>query len=186
MTIGDAQREVRVVFLGGFAGQLVTSLLWFVSAALATWRSPRVGMVFIVLGGFFIFPLTQLLLSAMGRRPALSRENPLGQLATQIAFTIPLSLPLVVVAAMHHAHWFYPALMIVVGAHYLPFCFLYGMWEFSLLCGALVGGGVLIGLYGRDPFSLGGWSAAVVLLVFAFIGRARALRDLPVGKGGAP
>jgi hypothetical protein len=177
MTVADAQREVRHVFLGGFAGQLVTGVLWAISAALGTWRSPRLAMLFIVIGGFFIFPLTQLLLSAMGRRPVLSRENPFGQLATQIAFTVPMSLPLVGAATLHHRDWFYPALMIVIGAHYLPFCFLYGMWEFSLLCAALVGGGLVFGLYLHVPFSLGGWVSAGVLLLFAFVGRARALRE---------
>ena len=37
MHVADAQREVRMVFLGGFMGQLVSGLLWVGSAAAATY-----------------------------------------------------------------------------------------------------------------------------------------------------
>ncbi len=29
MNVSDVQRDVRTVFLGGFAGQLVSSVVWF-------------------------------------------------------------------------------------------------------------------------------------------------------------
>src|ERR1700761_9566278 len=44
VNISDAQRDVRSVFLGGFAGQLVSSAVWFVSTAAATWYSRRSAM----------------------------------------------------------------------------------------------------------------------------------------------
>ena len=46
-------------------------------------------------------------------------------------------------------------LMVVVGAHYLPFVFLYGMWEFAVLCGVLVGGGVASAWLALGTFSRG-------------------------------
>ena len=52
MQIADAQHEVRHVFLGGFVGQLVSSLLWTASAALATWSTPRLAITVLVIGGF--------------------------------------------------------------------------------------------------------------------------------------
>ena len=36
MDISDAQREMRIRFAGGFYGQLVSGMLWLVSANLAT------------------------------------------------------------------------------------------------------------------------------------------------------
>jgi hypothetical protein len=50
MNISDAQRDVRTTFLGGFAGQLVSSLVWFLSAALATWYSSTSAIAVLVLG----------------------------------------------------------------------------------------------------------------------------------------
>ena len=41
MDIQDAQRESRSVYIGGFWGQLVSSVIWLVSAALGTWVTPK-------------------------------------------------------------------------------------------------------------------------------------------------
>ena len=171
MTIADAQRDVRTTFLGGFTGQLVAGAIWLASAALATWSSPKAAIVTLVVGGMFIFPLTQLLLRLMSRPAALPKGHPMNALAMQIAFIVPLCLPLIGAAALHHIDWFYPAFMIVVGAHYLPFAFLYGMRLFLALGALLIGAGLAIGLYSNSVFSLGGWIGAALLLAFAFIGR---------------
>ena len=116
MLISDAQRECRTVFLGGFVGQLVSAMIWFASAAVATFVDLKTGFWTLAVGGATIFPLTVAALRLAGRPAALSRENPLGQLAMQIAFTIPLVLPVAVAAAIHQLGWFYPACMIIVGA----------------------------------------------------------------------
>jgi len=177
MNISDAQRDVRTTFLGGFAGQLVSSALWFLSAALATWYSSTSAIVVLALGGVFIFPLTQLLLRLMGRPASLGKGHPMNQLAMPVAFTLPINLPLVAAATAYRLNWFYPAFMIALGTHYLPFSFLYGMWQFGVLAAVLLGAGVAMGLYLSSIFSLGGWFTAIVLLVFAFIGRSIALRE---------
>jgi hypothetical protein len=169
MEISDAQREVRTVFLGGLVGQAVSSVLWFLSAVAATWISPRAGILLIVLGGPLIFPMTQMVLRVLGRPASLGAGNPMGQLAMQVALTIPLNLLVVAGATLYRLNWFYPACMIVVGAHYLPFVFLYGMWQFWVLGGVLIAAGVMIALYASSVFSLGGWVAAVILLGFALV-----------------
>ena len=174
MHVSDAQREVRTIFEGGFVGQAVSSGIWFLSAALSAWASPRRGIVLLVVGGAFIFPITQLILRLSGKPASLSAANPMGQLAMQVAFTIPANLFVVAGATLYRLNWFYPACMIVLGAHYLPFVFLYGMWEFWILGGLLIAGGVAIGMFVPQSFTLGAWLTAGVLLVFAFVGRAAA------------
>lgn len=177
MKITDAQREVRTVYLGAFSGMIVTSVIWFLAAAAGTWRTTNLAILVLVLGGTFIFPLSQLLLKAMGRTATLSKENPFGMLAMQIAFTIPFTYPLIAAATIHDVNWFFPAFLVVVGAHYLPFIFLYGMWQFGILSVLLVGLGTVIGMYYSESFALGGWIGAVVYLLFAFPFRAIALRS---------
>lgn len=103
----------------------------------------------------------------------------MNSLAMQVAFTLPLTFPLIFAATVHHRYWFYPAFMIAVGAHYLPFIFLYGMWQFGALTAVLAGAGVAIGMYPPTAFSLGGWFTAATLLVFAIIGRRVALSAEP-------
>jgi hypothetical protein len=170
LNIDEAQREIRTVFLGGFAGQLVSGLIWLASAMLSTWVAPKYGMIGLFLGGVFIFPLTQLVLRVLGRNTKLSARNSLNQLATQIAFTVPISFLLVGAATLAHQEWFYPAAMIAVGIHYLPFCFLYGMWQFALLAGLMIGGGLLFAQYLPVAFSTGGWITGMLLLIAAVVG----------------
>ncbi len=98
-------------------------------------------------------------------------------LAMQVAFVLPLSLPLVFAATAYRPNWFYPAFMIALGSHYLPFIFLYGMWQFGVLAALLIGWGLVIGMYLPSTFSLGGWSTALILLVFAFVGRSVTLAE---------
>ncbi|MHB0879171.1 MAG: DUF7010 family protein [Anaerolineae bacterium] len=169
MHIRDAQTEVRTVFVGGAVGQAVSGLIWLVSAALGSFASQRSAIIALALGGVFIFPLTQLALRLLGRRASLGRNNPFNALAMQVAFTVPFCLPVIGAAAAYNVDWFYPAFMIVVGAHYLPFVTLYGMWQYAVLAAVLIGGGVAIGMVLPDSFTPGGWYTAVVLLVFALL-----------------
>ncbi|MHB8486581.1 MAG: DUF7010 family protein [Candidatus Acidiferrales bacterium] len=160
MLVQDAQREVRTVFIGGFWGQLVSSAIWLASAALGFWVTPRAAILTLVVGGFFIYPATQLLLRLTGGPSSLTKSNPLGNLGMQIAFTLPLSMLLLVPVTEFRLNLFYPALMILLGAHYLPFAFLYGTRTFLLLGAILVSGGVAIAHYFPGSFSLGGWIVA--------------------------
>ena len=92
MEIAQAQKDVRETFLGGFVGQLVAAVLWGISAATSTSYSLYMGEVVLLLGGFFIFPLTQLALRSMGHAYSLPKGHPMNALAIQIAFTLPLTL----------------------------------------------------------------------------------------------
>lgn len=177
MQIADAQREMRTRYVGGFYGQLVSGALWIVSAALATWSTPRAAITTIVVGGMFIFPLTELLLRLEGERVKLSANNALRQLGMQVAFVLPLSMPLLAPVARYRLTLFFPALMILVGAHYLPFVFLYGMRMFAVLAVVLISGGLLSGVYLTDSFSAGAWFAGAVLVAFAVVGRSIAARE---------
>ena len=176
MKINDAQKEVRTVHLGSFSGLIVTGLIWLLSAAMSAWMSTGLAIWALILGGTFIFPLSQLLQKAMGKPSTLSKENPFGALAMQIAFVIPFCYPVIAAATIHNTNWFYPAFLVVVGAHYLPFIFLYGMWQFGILAAWLVGLGTVIGMYFPENFALGGWIGAAIYLLSAFPFRAFALR----------
>jgi hypothetical protein len=158
---------VRHVFLRGSVGQAVSGSIWFISVALGTWVSERSAILVLVFAGIFIFPITQLVLRVLGRSGGLPKEHPMNPLAMQVAFIVPLSLPLIGAACLHNINWFYPAFMLIVGIHYMPFMFLYGMWEFAILSALLIGGGVGFGMLLPHTFTAGGWFASVLLLLFA-------------------
>ena len=167
MDIKAAQEDVRNTFMRGSVGQAVSGVIWLASAALGTWVSERYAILLLVVGGAFIFPLTQLTLRLLGRSGTLPKGHPMNQLATQVAFIVPFSLLLIGAASLYNLNWFYPAFMLVVGTHYLPFMFLYGMREFVALAGILIFGSMSVGMWLTDSFTFGGWFTAAVLLAFA-------------------
>jgi hypothetical protein len=181
MDIVDAQREMRTRFAGGFYGQLVSGVLWLVSASLATWSTPRAAITTLVLGGVLIFPTTELLIRFVGGRSPLSEQNSLRHLGMQAAFVLPLSMPLLLPVGLYRLNWFYPAMMVLLGAHYLPFVFLYGMRMFAALAALVVGGGWVVAMYWSDSFSAGAWYTAAVLVLFAGVGRTIVRRETREG-----
>ena len=94
----------------------------------------------------------------------------------QIAFTVPIGLVVVVALLDGRGERFFPAGMVIVGAHYLPFVFLYGMRVFAYLSAALVVPGIAFLLWLPGPVALAGWTTGAVLLMFAFLLRAAADR----------
>jgi hypothetical protein len=178
MNIVDAQRENRFRFSGGLYGQTVSGLIWLISAGFATWGSPETAILVLVVGGFFIFPITELLVRTVGTRSKLSSGNSLPQLGMQVAFVLPFSMPLLFPVSRFDLNLFYPALMILLGAHYLPFVFLYGMRMFAVLAAFLLGGGVIIAMYlSSSNFSIGAWYTGIVLLIFAAVGQSLVQRE---------
>ena len=152
MHIAAAQREVRTAYYGGFVGQFVAGGIWALAAAVGTWGAAGYAMAVLFFLSMALFPLTQVILRAMGRPARLSPGNSFDHLAIQVAFTVPIGFILVGAATLSVQHWFFPAAMVVVGAHYLPFVFLYGMRHFALLAGLLIVGGALLGVYGPPVF----------------------------------
>ncbi len=176
MDVRDAQREIRNGAVGGFWGQLLYSILYLASAALGTLVGVKASILTIVIGGFFVFPLMQMLLRLEGRSRT-NKENPFYWLCMQVAFVLPFSMLLLVPVGLYRLNWFFPALMILVGAHYLPFATSYGMRMFLFLGGILIAEGTVIALYFSGTFSLGAWIAGLTLFVFAWIGRSIATAE---------
>jgi hypothetical protein len=177
MNFKEYQFEMRSAFLGGFGGQLVSGIIWLVAAAFSLLTKPTIGMAALFFSSMFIFPLTQLVVRLIGRPGKVSNQNGLWMLGSQTAFTVPINFLLVGAATLYKTEWFFPAAMIVVGSHYLPFITLYSMRLFGILAAVLVMAGAGLGLYGPPIFSLGGWFTGLVLIVFAFLGIATVLKE---------
>lgn len=126
-------------------------------------------MAVLFVGGATIFALTTLALKATGGPSGLPREHPMNALAIQVAFVAPLCLLPALVLGGLGFRWFFPAALVAVGAHYLPFVFLYGMRLFGLLAAAMCVGAVALAYLPAAPASAGGWFGGVLLVVFAFL-----------------
>ena len=176
MNISNAQREIRLRFHGGFYGQLVSGVLWLVSGCLAVTLGVKGAIIALVFGGFMIFPATESLVRLSGTKK-LTEANSLRYLGMQVAFVLPFSMLLLVPVTLYRANLFYPAMMILLGAYYIPFVFLYGMRLFAFLAAILIGGGVCLAMFGTGTFSTGAWGTGLVLVLFAFLGRQCARSD---------
>jgi hypothetical protein len=185
MEIHQAQRDVRLVYAGGFFGQLVSGVLWLTAAAVGMFSSTTAAIAILLLGGILIFPLTTVCLRLAGRPTSLPAGHPMAGLATQIAFTVPLGLLVALAVTGYRLEWFFPAAMVIVGAHYLPFVFLYGMRLYAALAAILALGGVGLALWGPGWFSLGGWVTGLVLMTFAFLLRATVGTELATSAEAA-
>lgn len=174
MSIAEAQGDVRRLYRGGFYGQLVSAAVWLSAAAVGQWVSTESAVVVLFLGGTLIFPLTWLVTRLTGRPASLPSGHPMAALAMQIAFTVPIGLVVVLAMLSGRGELFFPASMVIVGAHYLPFVFLYGMRMFAYLAAALVVPGLVFLVWVRVPFALSGWVSSAVLVVFAFLLRGAA------------
>ncbi|MGB7979394.1 MAG: hypothetical protein WCF36_01205 [Candidatus Nanopelagicales bacterium] len=186
MQIHEAQQDVRLVYVGGFFGQLVAGGLWLIAAAVGTFSAPVVAIAILLLGGILIFPVTMLCLRMVGRPASLPAGHPMAGLATQIAFTFPLGLLVALAVTGYRLDWFFAAAMVIVGAHYLPFVFLYGMRIYAVLAGILALGGVGLALWGPRLFSLGAWSTGLVLVTFAFLLRSAVRTEVATSAQVAP
>jgi len=188
MKVTEAQEEVRAAYMNGAIGQLVSGGIWTASAVFGGAGAIRPAILVLVFGGMLIYPITQLVLRLIGWRGSLSPANPLRALAMQIAFTVPLTLPVAGGAALANVNWFYPACAVIVGAHYLPFVFLYGMWQYAVLGGALVSGGIACAFLLPHAFAPAGWFTGVVLVLYGawMAALPRPRRDESSGPGRLP
>jgi hypothetical protein len=116
------------------------------------------GVVVLVIGGFFIYPVTTLVCRLLGNPGSVSSDNPLREASITIPVVGALGIPVAAAASLYEINWFYPAFMVVMGAHYLPFSHLYGMRVFVPLGAGMWLLGLVIGLWAPA------WSAAGALL----------------------
>ncbi|HWG33406.1 MAG TPA: hypothetical protein VN650_04500 [Gemmatimonadaceae bacterium] len=173
MNIADAQREMRESYVNAAPGQAISAAFWLASACCGTWLSVRSAVLALIFGGALLFPLTVLLCRAVRPRASVSASNPLRPLAPFVALAGPAILPLAAITLLYRPAWFYPSIMVIMGAHYVPFAFLYGRRAFLVLGALLVTAGFALACVSGVPFTLGAWLGAAMLAVFAVLSLPR-------------
>jgi hypothetical protein len=167
--IADAQADVRRTYRGGSVGQAVSAAVWAAAGVVHVAVSPSAAIAALFLGGTVIFPVTSVLLRLLGGPASLPSGHPMAALGAQIAFTVPIGMLVAVALGLQDADLFFPAGMLVVGAHYLPFVHLYGDRFFAALAAVLVVAGYLVATSTDVDAPIGAWFTAAVLLVAAVV-----------------
>jgi hypothetical protein len=159
-----AQRELRYSYRSASVGQIYAGLAWLAAAVAWLTYDSTSGIVVLVVGGFLIYPVTTLVSRLLGNPGSVASSNPLKEASVAIPLVGPLGIPLVGAAALHDVNWFFPAFMVLMGAHYLPFSHLYGMRLFIPLGAGMWFVGLTIGFWAPDLAVAGAFLTGVALL----------------------
>lgn len=163
----DFSTEMRKTYLSAVPHTLYTALVWLTAGLLGDLVSKPIAIVFFLVGCTFIFPMGELLRKIFRAPNLISDKNKLPQLFTQLAFTIPLSYPLIYLACRVDIHFFFPSFCVLIGAHYLPFVYGYGKKTFAILGALLVTTGSLGIFFFNESFSLAAYITTLLLIAFA-------------------
>jgi hypothetical protein len=184
MTLTEMQADVRQIYRGGYTGPLISAIIWAAANTIHYFVSPAWAMVVLFFGGMLIFPLGTLLLRVTTGTGSLPAGHPSTALAMQSAFTVPLGLLVAVALGSYAPELFFPASLIIVGAHYFVFVTIYGARIFAVLGGLLATAGVAGIFVVPEIGAVSGWLGAVIFLVFTPVLILRT--GAPAGSQGEP
>jgi len=114
-------------------GQLVSSAVWLVSAAPGHVGHPKSVHSGSRHRGILDLSAHPGAAAPVGPPRIRQQGESVNGLAMQVEFVLPISMLLLLPVGLCRLNWFFPALMVLVGAHYLPFASLYGMRMFLFL-----------------------------------------------------
>jgi len=160
--------EIRHSYLGGSSILIIEGFIWILAGILWNFISFKIGILIIIIGGTFFYPLGQLV-QLMLKRPKIRKENPLNSLFTQISLIIPFSFPLIFLLTKENVNLFFPALTIIVGVHYLPFVYAYKLNTYWILASLLVIGGSSFGFILQSNFFYCAYYTGSILFLFAIL-----------------
>lgn len=160
-SIIDAQKDMRDAYYGGAPGVITSGTAWLIAGLVAFLLSPKAGILALIIGGMFIFPVSVVFCKLMGASGTLKKENPLAPLALEGTFWMLLSIPIAVGCAFYRIEWFFPAMLFVIGGRYLTFSTLYGVRIYWVFAVSLVAMGWAL-LATNTPTYLGAFSGAFI------------------------
>jgi hypothetical protein len=164
-SISVAQSNMREAYFGGAPGIVTSGSAWLLAALVAAFVSDRAGIVTLVLGGMFIFPVSVVLCKLIGCTGKHSKDNPLAPLAMEGTIWMLLSIPIAIAAALYKVEWLFPAMLLVIAGRYLTFSTIYGMRIFWVFGATLVASGLVL-IYLQAPAFVGALSGAIIEYVF--------------------
>lgn len=153
---------------------------WILAGILGNYFSSKIGILVIIVGGTFFYPLGQLVQIIL-KRPKIRKENSLNSLFTQISLIVPFSFPLIFIIISENVNLFFPALTIIIGAHFLPFIYAYQLKTYWILASLLVIGGSCFGFMMSDFFDYCVYYTGSILLIFAIINQHLVKREIEKG-----
>ncbi|HUH32759.1 MAG TPA: hypothetical protein VLZ28_02335 [Daejeonella sp.] len=133
-----AQLDMRVGYLNGYTGVIVSGVVWFVAGIVAIYLSPVQAMWTLLVGGAFIHPIAILFNKVLGACGSHTPNNPLGQLAMEGTLFMIMCMPLAYALSLQNVDWFFQGMLLIIGGRYLTFATLFGAriyWALGITLG---------------------------------------------------
>lgn len=163
-----AQYNMRMAYLNGSSGVLVSGSIWLIAGLVAIYLSPNQAVWTLLIGGAFIHPISVLLTKILGATGTHVRDNPLGSLALEGTIFMIMCLPIAYIISFQKLEWFFQSMLLVIGGRYLTFATLYGTRLYWIL-------GIGLGIAAYLLFALNATSyisifvGSAIELIFGFI-----------------
>jgi hypothetical protein len=176
MTTSEAQRDMRDGYFSGALGMFASALTWAVAGVIALQGSTTNAVWALFIGGMMIHPVGVLLCKVVGRPGKHSKANPLGALAMENTVWLILSLPLAYGLSLSNIHWFFPAMLLVIGGRFFTFHTVYGIRTYWLCGAALAAAGYFLAKSMAAPH-LSAFVGATIEFSFAVVIAFNARRE---------
>jgi hypothetical protein len=172
-SFSQAQADMRSGYFHGAPGVLASGAVWLVAALVAQFYSAAQAVVTLLIGGMLIHPLGMLLAKLLGRSGSHTPGNPLARLALENTMWLMAGIVLALGLRVLRLDWFFPGMLLVIGARYLSFQTVYGLRIYWLLGGALCLAGLGLAVLRANAASAA-LAGALLELLFAVLIFARA------------
>ena len=170
MYFKDLQTDMRIAYLGGGTGIIVSGIIWFISGLSGLYLTNEISILILFIGGVLIYPLGLLSAKFLNRK-FLNRigkhqiNNPLNTLATETTVILFVGFFISYSIFQLQNLWFYPVMLMTIGVRYLVFQSIYGMKLYWILGLFLIISGVFC-LISNQPFHFGGITGGLIELIF--------------------
>lgn len=163
--IDQAQQNINYAFYGGAPGIISSALAWLLTGIVAITVSSFASIVTLYVAGTFIFPASVVICKLLGRPGKQAPENSLAFLGLESTGIIIFGYPIAYAASLVHEEWFFPAMLILIGARYFVFNTIYGNKMYWLLGLVLIVVGYGLA-FSQAPFITGAFAGCVIELIF--------------------
>ncbi|GJM09936.1 MAG: hypothetical protein DHS20C11_22120 [Lysobacteraceae bacterium] len=167
-TIDSAQADMRCAYYGGATGLAVSATAWLAAAIVAVQGAPLTAVLTLYGAGVLIHPVGVLFDKILGRSGDHAKNNPLGPLALESLFVMLFFMPVAYVVFQYQTNWFFPTMLIIIGARYLVFATLFGLRAYWV-CGVVLAGAGYVLAINNAPFWVGAWVGSGIEYLFAVI-----------------
>ena len=168
LTFEASQADMRLGYLYGAPGVLVSGSVWLVAGLVAVFHSDKASVLALLFGGMAIHPLGVVLTKLLGSPGNHNADNKLGRLAAE--GTIWLIAGCAIAYGMHvlRIEWFFPVMLLIIGGRYLTFQTLFGLRLYWIFGAVLCAAGIALALV-RAPVAVGAFAGAAIEIVFGVI-----------------